>query len=60
MTHDDIIVSHGKIKPIEPTNNTSTENPTQKSAKTIKEVSSHGLLIMTTIFILIQTYVFTC
>lgn len=52
-THGDIIVGHGKF-----TDNTITENQTQ-SVHTTKTVSSYGLLILTTILILVQLYVFT-
>lgn len=57
-THGDIIVGHGKFKPTEPTDNTITEKQTQ-SVHTTKTLSSYGLLILTTILILIQLYVFT-
>lgn len=57
-THGDIIVGHGKFKPTEPTDNTTTEKQTQ-SVDTIKTVSSYGFLILTTILILVQLYVFT-
>lgn len=57
-THGDIIVGHGKFKPTEPTDNTITENQTQ-SVHTSKTLSSYGLLILTTLLILVQLYVFT-
>lgn len=53
-----IIVGHGKFTPTEPTGNTTTEKQTQ-SVDTTKTVSSYGLLILTTILILVQLYVFT-
>lgn len=56
-THGDIIVGHGKFKPTEPTDNTTTEKQTQ-SVETTKTVSSYGLLILTTILILVHLYVF--
>lgn len=57
-THGDIIVGHGKFKPTEPTDNTTNEKQTQ-SVHTSKTLSSYGLLILTTILILVQLYVFT-
>lgn len=57
-THGAIIVGHGKFKPTEPTDNTITEKQTQ-SVHTTKTVSSYGLLILTTLLILVQLYVFT-
>lgn len=57
-THGDIFVGYGKFKPTEPTDNTTTENPTQ-SVHTSKTVSSYGLLVLTTILILVHLYVFT-
>lgn len=58
-THGDtgITVAHGKFKPSEPTDNTTTEKQTQ-SVETTKTVSSYGLLILTTILILVHLYVF--
>lgn len=57
-THGDKIVVHGKFKPTEPTDNTTTEKQTQSGDAT-KTVTSYGLLILTTILILVQLYVFT-
>lgn len=52
-----ITVAHGEFKPSEPTDNTTTEKQTQ-SVETTKTVSSYGLLILTTILILVHLYVF--
>lgn len=58
MTDGDIIVGHGKFKPTEPTDNATNEKPTQ-TVHTTKEVLSYRYLILITIFILFQSYVFT-
>lgn len=58
MTDGDIIVGHGKFKPTEPTDNATTKKPTQ-SVHTTKKVSSYAFLILTTILILVQLYVFS-
>lgn len=58
MTDGDIIVGHSKFKPTEPTDNATNEKPTQ-TVHTTKEVLSYRYLILITIFILLQSYVFT-